>query len=64
MHRQPDPFHALAHLGQESLGIGQMLAADNTVVSVANGDHVPTGMAVSPLLYPQVEDVVQIDVGQ
>src|ERR1017187_10196827 len=57
MHQQPEPLQALAHLGQESLGVVQALAANNTVVGEANGGHVPASVAVSPLLCPQVEDV-------
>jgi hypothetical protein len=64
MHRQPELLHARAHLRQESLRIVQSLEADYAVVGVSNNDHVPTGVAVSPLLRPQVEDIMQVHVGQ
>lgn len=41
-----------------------MLEADNRVIRIANNDRIPTGMATSLLLHPQVIDVVQIDVRQ
>src|SRR5438445_7620114 len=64
MHRQPELLHARAYLGQESLGIVLSLETDHAVVGVTNNNHVPAGVAVSPLLRPQVEDVMQVNVGQ
>src|SRR6266536_4079963 len=36
----------------------------HTVVGVPDDDNVTAGMPPSPLLGPQIEDVVQVDVGQ
>jgi hypothetical protein len=37
-----------------------MLEADHDVVGVAHDDHVTRGLAPSPVLGPEVEDVVQL----
>jgi hypothetical protein len=39
-----------------------MLEADDEVVGVPDHDHVARGLAPSPALGPEVEDVVEIDV--
>jgi hypothetical protein len=41
-----------------------MLEAHDQVVGVAHDDHVALGFAPPPLLRSQVEDVVQVDVGE
>ena len=40
------------------------LEAEDRVVGVAYDDHVALGFAPSPALGPQIEDVVQVDVGE
>ena len=37
---------------------------DDEVVGIAHDDHVARGLAPSPALGPQIEDVVQVDVGK
>jgi hypothetical protein len=32
-----------------------MLESDNTIVSVSHHDHLSTGLAITPLLRPQIE---------
>jgi hypothetical protein len=41
-----------------------VLEADDNIVSVPHHDDVAMGMASSPLIRPQIEDVMQVDVGQ
>ena len=41
-----------------------MLEAGDRIVRVADYDRIPMGMAVPPLLHPQIIDVVQVDVRQ
>src|SRR3982750_1235866 len=53
-----------AHRVPEASGIGLVLEADHDVIRVADDDHVPAGLAPSPALGPEVEHVVQVDVGQ
>jgi len=48
----------------EPLGISFVFESENTVVSKADDDHVPAGVAFPPLLRPEVEHVVQVDIGQ
>ena len=41
-----------------------MLESDDDVVGIAHNDHVARGFAPSPALGPQIEDVVQVDIGK
>ena len=41
-----------------------MLESDNTIVGVSHHDHFSTGLAIAPLLRPQIEYVMQVDVSQ
>src|SRR4029077_16278083 len=52
------------HLVQEAPGVAFVLEADDEVVGVAHDDHVARGLTLSPAVGPEVEHVVQIDVGQ
>ena len=54
-----EPF---AKVGLEPLRLLSMLKAHDEVVRETHDDHVPARVAASPLLGPQVEDVVQVDV--
>src|ERR1700736_4185673 len=42
----------------------RVLEADNEVVGIAHDDHVARGFAPSPAFGPEIEDVVQVDVGE
>jgi len=46
----------------EPLCVSTTLKAHDEVVAVAHDDHVAARVASSPLLGPEVEDVVQVDV--
>jgi len=48
----------------ETACISFVFESENTVVSKADDDHVPAGVAFPPLLRPEVEHVVQVDIGQ
>src|SRR5260370_24547409 len=41
-----------------------MLEAHDDVIGVAHDDDLTSGMALSPLVCPEVEDVMEIDIGQ
>jgi hypothetical protein len=41
-----------------------VLEADDRIVRIADYDHVSGGLAASPLVDPQIEYVVQVDVRQ
>src|SRR5712691_9343490 len=64
MQRQRKLLQPLAHLVKEAPGVALMLEADDEVVGVAHNDHVARGLALSPALGPQIEHVVQVDVGE
>ncbi|CAA9891053.1 hypothetical protein METHB2_330006 [Candidatus Methylobacter favarea] len=62
--RQFELLYALLHLGEEPFGIGSMLEPDDGIIGVTNDNHVPVRLTASPPVRPEVEDGVQIDVGQ
>ena len=64
MQRQRKLLQPLAHLVQEAPGVALVLEADDEVVGVAHDDHVARGLAPSPALGPEIEGVVQVDVGK
>src|SRR5712691_84883 len=61
---QVEPGETLHQVRVEPLGVGAVLKADNDVVSEAHDDHITVGLPVPPLPGPQVEGVVQVDVGE
>ena len=61
---QPELAQPLGHRALKALGIPPELESGHPIVGVAHDDHVASGMAPPPLIHPQVERVVQVDVGQ
>jgi hypothetical protein len=53
-----------SHRVPEAARFGLKLEAHDQIVGITHHDHVALGFAPPPLLRPQVEDVVQVDVGQ
>ena len=49
---------------EESLGLFAMLEPNDEVVAETHDDHVTASVLLPPSLSPQVEHVVQVDVGQ
>ena len=49
---------------QERLRFMLVLEADDRIIRVADHDHVSGSLAASPLVDPQIEYVVQVDVRQ
>src|SRR3954466_5098361 len=64
MQRQRKLLQARAHRVLEAPGIGLVLETDHDVIRVADDHHVARGLPPSPALGPEVEHVVQVDVGQ
>ena len=64
MQRQRKLLQSFAHRVQEATGVGLVLEADDDVIRVAHDDHVARGLTPSPALGPEIEDVVQVDVGK
>ena len=52
----------VAQLRPEPLGVFPMLESHHGVISEAHDDHVAARVPSSPLVGPEVEDVVRIDV--
>ena len=64
MQFQPELLQSLPKFVPKPLGIGTPLKAHHGVVGIADDDHVAVGVLPSPLVDPQVIDVMQIDVRQ
>ena len=59
-----EPFEPRAHVVEKAQRVSLVLEADKDVVGVAHNDHVALGLPPSPAVGPEVEPVVQVDVGQ
>ena len=64
MQRQRELLKPCAHCSEEPTGVGLVLEAGHHVIGITHDDHVASGFPPSPALGPQVEDVVQVDVGE
>jgi hypothetical protein len=62
--RQLEPGESLAELVLEPLRVPAMLEPHHEVVRIAHDDHVAACMPTPPLVRPQVQHVVQVDVRQ
>jgi hypothetical protein len=45
-------------------GVALMLEADHQIVGVSHDDHVAPGLVPSPALSPEIETVMQVDIGE
>src|ERR1700730_16751863 len=63
MQRQRKLLQPLTHRVPEALGVTFMLETDDEVVSISHNDHVARGLPLSPALGPEIEHVMQVDVG-
>ena len=62
--RQRELLHPLAHYFPEAPGVSLVLKPNDDVVGIAHNDHVTRGLAPSPAFGPEVEGVMQVDVGE
>ena len=62
--RQRELLEPLAHFVPEAPGISLVLEANDNVISIAHEDHVARGLVPSPAFGPEVEHVMQVDVGE
>src|ERR1700688_2425715 len=62
--RQRELLEPLAHIVPEAPGVSLVLEADYNVISIPHEDHVARGLVPSPALGPEVEHVMQVDVGE
>src|ERR1700736_6121137 len=56
----PEP---VMHRIKEATCVALMLEADNQIVGISHDDHVAPGLLPSPALSPEVEAVMQGDIG-
>ena len=64
MQRQRELLEPFTHRVPEAPGVGLVLEPDDDVVGVPHDDHVALGLPLSPAVCPQIEHIVQVDVGQ
>ena len=64
MERQRERLEPLTHRIEEATGVVLVLEAGHQIVGVAHDDHVASGLSPSPALGPEIEHVVQVDVGR
>src|SRR6202011_52781 len=64
MQRQRKLRQPLAHHVEKASAVGLVLEADHDVVRITHDHHVASSLAPSPARRPEIEDVVQVDVGQ
>ena len=62
MKRQRELLQPVAHRLPEAASVALMLEADDGVVGVPDHDHVARGLAPSPALSPEIEDIMEVDV--
>jgi hypothetical protein len=62
--REPEPGQALLQVASETLGVGLMLKPQHEIIGIPHDDHLAAGVPRPPLLDPQIEHVVQVDVRQ
>src|SRR6202035_1643686 len=54
----------VAHRIEEATCVALMLEADHQIVGVSHDDHVAPGLVPSPALGPEIETVMQVDIGE
>ena len=56
--------HAIPHIIQESLGIAVMLKAHHKLIRIPYDYYITVGLGLTPVLYPQVQNIMKIDIRQ
>ncbi len=64
MERQSERLKPRTHRIEETTGVPLVLETGNQIVGVPHDDHVAGGLAPSPACGPQIEAVMQVDIGQ
>ena len=64
MQRQREFRKPRAQILQELLGLGFVLESQHSVIRITNDDHVTARMALTPLLRPEIENVMEVDISQ
>ena len=61
---QPELCQPLSEILQKAVRIHSTLKAKNTVVGIPNDDHVSLPVLLPPDFHPEIEDIMQIDIGK
>ena len=64
MQRQAEPRETLAQFGEEAFRFPSMLESHDEIIRKTDDDHIAARLRPTPSLDPEVEDVVQVDVGE
>src|ERR1700746_1749031 len=64
MERQLELLKSRAHRIKEATGVALVLEADDHIIGIAHDDHVASSLTPSPALGPQIQDVVEVDIGE
>ena len=64
MQRQTEPREPVAQVGEKPLGVVSMLESHDKIIGKPDDDHIALRLPVTPSVSPEVEDVVQVDIGQ
>src|SRR5437868_15386529 len=62
--RQRELLKPHTHCIEEATGVALMLEAGHQITGIAHYNHVAGSLVPSPALGPQIEDIVQVDVGK
>src|SRR5205814_58535 len=61
--RQRELPQPCTHFVPEAPGIGFLLKADHNVIRITQNDHGTRGLTPSPARSPEVESIMQVDIG-
>jgi hypothetical protein len=64
MEVQPELSQPLPVILQEAVGFGTMLEPEHIVIRVSNDNHVALRTLLAPSVHPEVEYLMQIDIGK
>lgn len=64
MYRESELLQSALHGYTKALSVDSLVEPDDYVICVSDHDHIACGMAASPLMRPQIEDVVEVYVCQ
>ncbi len=64
MYRESELLQSALHGYTKALSVDSLVEPDDYVICVSDHDHIACGMAASPLMRPQIEDIVEVDVCQ
>jgi hypothetical protein len=64
MERQHELLKPRTYRIKETSSVVLTLEANDHIIGIAHDDHVTGGLTLSPAIGPEIENVVQVDIGQ